>query len=350
MVHGLSRREAPALRDARPAGGDEANGRETTRALLTAGLPGSGAVPTAIVGFNDWCALGALRGAVSALGVAVPAQLSLIGFDNTLLGEAWRPGCAAISRGVRDGAPGRERLGDLRQGGRRPAVGYRAGGLRLPGELRAGVRPGRSGARRRAQRACAGGSSAPGGAPGAIVGHDRRRPLRRLDGAGAPRPHLVYRLPGGAAQADEDGGEAPSRCAPGRPRSTRPPAPLRRGPARRWRWPPQAGPGSGGEVGHGQSRPTQPVSAAAGAGRGRSPRLSTTRTPAVEGGEGRRRLGGGPGDLPLQQPAEVRQDEPPALGVAQVVPPHGLLGGPRARRFRNAGSRRARSRRRVSAA
>ena len=47
-------------------------------------------MPTAIVGFNDWCALGALRGA-AALGVAVPARLSIIGFDNTLLGEASAP-------------------------------------------------------------------------------------------------------------------------------------------------------------------------------------------------------------------------------------------------------------------
>jgi LacI family transcriptional regulator len=89
-AHGLSRHEAPVLRYARPAGGDEANGREMTRALLTDGLPGSGAAPTAIVGFNDWCALGALRGA-AALGVAVPARLSVIGFDNTLLGEASAP-------------------------------------------------------------------------------------------------------------------------------------------------------------------------------------------------------------------------------------------------------------------
>jgi DNA-binding LacI/PurR family transcriptional regulator len=53
-------------------------------------------VPTAIVGFNDWCALGALRGAAS-LGVAVPHQLSIIGFDNTLLGHASTPRLCSYS-------------------------------------------------------------------------------------------------------------------------------------------------------------------------------------------------------------------------------------------------------------
>jgi LacI family transcriptional regulator len=89
-AHGLSRHDAPVLRYSRPSEGDEANGREMTRALLTDGLPGGGGAPTAIVGFNDWCALGALRGAAS-LGVAVPGRLSIIGFDNTLLGEASTP-------------------------------------------------------------------------------------------------------------------------------------------------------------------------------------------------------------------------------------------------------------------
>ena len=89
-AHGLAAHEAPVIRYARRSGGDEANGRELTRALLARGLPGTGRVPTAIVGFNDWCALGALRGA-SSLGVSVPDQLSVIGFDNTLLGEASAP-------------------------------------------------------------------------------------------------------------------------------------------------------------------------------------------------------------------------------------------------------------------
>ena len=87
---GLTSEDAPVLRYVRREDGDEGNGREITRRLLTEGLPGSGRPPTAIVGFNDWCALGAMRGATS-LGVSVPAQLSIIGFDNTLLGEASVP-------------------------------------------------------------------------------------------------------------------------------------------------------------------------------------------------------------------------------------------------------------------
>ena len=87
---GLTPEQAPVLRYARRGAGDEENGRDLCRTLLTAGLPGSGAQPTALVGFNDWCALGALRGA-AALGVRVPEQLSIVGFDNTLLGEASTP-------------------------------------------------------------------------------------------------------------------------------------------------------------------------------------------------------------------------------------------------------------------
>ncbi|HEU5317792.1 MAG TPA: LacI family DNA-binding transcriptional regulator [Chloroflexota bacterium] len=87
---GLPEDDAPVLRYVRTGGGDEENGSEMARALLMEGLPGGGGRPTAIVGFNDWCALGALRGAASA-GVDVPGQLSVIGFDNTLLGEASTP-------------------------------------------------------------------------------------------------------------------------------------------------------------------------------------------------------------------------------------------------------------------
>src|SRR5688500_8800547 len=56
-AHGFAAHEAPALRYTRQSGGDEANGREIARDLLSTGLPGTGDVPTAIVGFNDWCAL-----------------------------------------------------------------------------------------------------------------------------------------------------------------------------------------------------------------------------------------------------------------------------------------------------
>ena len=87
---GLCPEDAPVVRYARHGGGDQENGREMAHAFLTAGLPETGRVPTAIVGFNDWCALGVLRGA-SALGVRVPVRLSIVGFDNTLLGEASSP-------------------------------------------------------------------------------------------------------------------------------------------------------------------------------------------------------------------------------------------------------------------
>lgn len=81
---------APVLRYADPTGEDEHNSYRMARAVLTLGLPGTGRIPTALVGFNDWCALGILR-AAQDLGVAVPAQLSVVGFDNTLIGTATRP-------------------------------------------------------------------------------------------------------------------------------------------------------------------------------------------------------------------------------------------------------------------
>ena len=87
---GLSAEHAPVLRYSRRRAGDLTNGEEMTRALLADGMPVTGHRPTALVGFNDWCALGALRGA-TALGVKVPDELSIIGFDNTLLGEASTP-------------------------------------------------------------------------------------------------------------------------------------------------------------------------------------------------------------------------------------------------------------------
>ena len=87
---GLDPVSAPVLHYIRRTGGDEENGREMGRALLTGGLPGDAGRPTALVGFNDWCALGILQGAESA-GLRVPEDVSVIGFDNTLLGMATRP-------------------------------------------------------------------------------------------------------------------------------------------------------------------------------------------------------------------------------------------------------------------
>jgi DNA-binding LacI/PurR family transcriptional regulator len=98
---GLDERDAPILPyHGRPGVPEEmlAGGRTLARQLLTQGLPGGrGAagdgrdrVPTAIVGFNDWCALGVLRVAAE-LGVQVPDRLSVIGFDSTRLGEGTTP-------------------------------------------------------------------------------------------------------------------------------------------------------------------------------------------------------------------------------------------------------------------
>ncbi|MBI3973416.1 MAG: LacI family DNA-binding transcriptional regulator [Chloroflexi bacterium] len=84
---GIAAVDAPVLRmTLKP---EDAASQEWARRLLTAGLPGTSQVPTALVGFNDWYALTGLRAATAA-GVPVPDQLSVIGFDNAI-GPATTP-------------------------------------------------------------------------------------------------------------------------------------------------------------------------------------------------------------------------------------------------------------------
>ena len=124
---GLDEREAPILRfRGSPGVPDEmvAGGRDLTATLLRDGLPGSGRLPTAIVGFNDWCALGILRTATAA-GLTIPDDLSVVGFDSTRLGDgtspplcSYRPrfielgrqGAGLLAETMRDAAAPRRRL------------------------------------------------------------------------------------------------------------------------------------------------------------------------------------------------------------------------------------------------
>src|SRR5205085_6471050 len=95
----IDERDAPILRyHGSPGVTDQmlAGGRELTARLLREGLPSSGHIPTAIVGFNDWCALGILRTAAE-LGVRVPDQLSVIGFDSTRVGDGTTPPLCSYS-------------------------------------------------------------------------------------------------------------------------------------------------------------------------------------------------------------------------------------------------------------
>jgi LacI family transcriptional regulator len=106
---GLDERDAPILRyPGRPGVPEEmlAGGRALAERLLTQGLPagrrrggraaGRDRVPTALVGFNDWCALGVLRVAAE-LWVRVPDRLSVIGFDSTRLGDGTTPPLCSYS-------------------------------------------------------------------------------------------------------------------------------------------------------------------------------------------------------------------------------------------------------------
>jgi len=96
---GLDERDTPILRYRGAPGVPPENvegGRMLAEQILRDGLPGTGAKPTAIVGLNDWCALGVLR-ATQALGVRVPEQLSVIGFDSTRVGDGTTPPLCSYS-------------------------------------------------------------------------------------------------------------------------------------------------------------------------------------------------------------------------------------------------------------
>lgn len=90
---GLDPRQAPVVRYPGTSRGPHdalTQGQAVARRLLQEGLPDADCFPTAIVGFNDWCSLGVLRAAAEA-GLRVPDQLSVIGFDNSLVATLASP-------------------------------------------------------------------------------------------------------------------------------------------------------------------------------------------------------------------------------------------------------------------
>lgn len=87
---GLVEAGAPILHP-RLAGGLPAH--EWLCHLLTAGLPETGQIPTALVCFNDWFALTVLRAAATT-GVRIPEQLSVLGFDNVIGAATTPPLCS----------------------------------------------------------------------------------------------------------------------------------------------------------------------------------------------------------------------------------------------------------------
>lgn len=89
---GIDPVDAPILQPASRVG-DVATGYELGMRLLTQGLPETGERPTAIVGYNDHFADGILR-AARELSIAVPRQLSVIGFDNSIGQHLWPPLCS----------------------------------------------------------------------------------------------------------------------------------------------------------------------------------------------------------------------------------------------------------------
>ncbi len=86
----LSEEDAPVVRF---RGAHHDAGFEMGSRLLSEGLPGGRGRPTAIVGFNDFVAHGVLRAAARA-GVAVPGELSVIGFNNLVARYTSPPLCS----------------------------------------------------------------------------------------------------------------------------------------------------------------------------------------------------------------------------------------------------------------
>jgi DNA-binding LacI/PurR family transcriptional regulator len=79
-------------------GGDhtEAAGTRAARALLAADRP----LPTAVVAFNDHCALGLLD-AFSRAGVEVPADISVVGYDDSSLSRLAHVNLTTVSQDAR---------------------------------------------------------------------------------------------------------------------------------------------------------------------------------------------------------------------------------------------------------
>ncbi len=86
----------------------------------------SGARPTAIVASNDLTAIGAM-GAIDEVGMQVPDDISVIGYDNILLSAYTRPGLTtlAISRTDIAATAFRTLFHSSKQNGAPPAVGHK---------------------------------------------------------------------------------------------------------------------------------------------------------------------------------------------------------------------------------
>jgi LacI family transcriptional regulator len=100
-----------AVGDGRVAGGASA-----TEALIGAGVTG-------IVAYNDLTAIGALR-ALRRAGIAVPEQVSVVGFDDIDLAAWTDPPLTTIRQPIDElGRWAVDHLADLLSGGRRPGAG-----------------------------------------------------------------------------------------------------------------------------------------------------------------------------------------------------------------------------------
>jgi LacI family transcriptional regulator len=91
--YGLDARSAPIVEYGDTTFDAGEAGYAIGKRLLLDGLPGAAERPTALLGFNDMCALGILR-AARELGISVPEQLSVVGIDNSIAPYTFPPLCS----------------------------------------------------------------------------------------------------------------------------------------------------------------------------------------------------------------------------------------------------------------
>ncbi|WP_207344673.1 LacI family DNA-binding transcriptional regulator [Arthrobacter sp. E3] len=77
------------------------DGAKATIAVVAGVVPGSALFPTALVYGNDLMAMGGLR-ALKQLGLAVPGQVSVLSWDDSILCQLGSPSVAALARNTMD--------------------------------------------------------------------------------------------------------------------------------------------------------------------------------------------------------------------------------------------------------
>lgn len=117
------------------------DGGKATTAVVAGVVPGSPAFPTAIVYGNDLMAIGGLR-ALKRLGLAVPDQVSILSWDDSILCQLSSPTVAALARNTMElGRRSAALLLDTMAGHQSPNVAMPAGVLQVRESLAEATQP-----------------------------------------------------------------------------------------------------------------------------------------------------------------------------------------------------------------